>query len=336
MSRALRLDFAGATWHVFSRGNNHESIFLDDVDRLRFLELLGDAVERFKWIVYEYELMTNHYHFALDTPEPTLSRGMQWLNGKYAQWFNRRHRRSGHLFQGRFGGEVVEKETELLNVCRYIALNAVDAGMVERPEDYRWGSYRAHAGYEEAPKWLGTKELLARFAPVRTAAQTLYRTFIAEGIGKDHDIRPRIVGQIFLGSEHWIEQMRARVESKPRSDDHPRVQRYVGRPLMPTIVKVVAETFGTTVAQVQKRGASPARRAAAWLGCYEGILSRRAIAAGLRLESSGRASDLISICDRELDHDEWLLKKIDRCCERLRALPPPPLTALTVSPAVLR
>ena len=335
MARALRPDFAGATWHVFSRGNNHQPIFLDDADRLRFLELLGDAVERYKWIVYEYELMTNHYHFALDTPEPTLSRGMQWLNGKYAQWFNRRHRRDGHLFQGRFGGEAVEKETELLNVCGYIALNAVDAGIVERPEDYRWGSYRAHAGYEKGPDWLADKELLARFAPDRAVAQNLYRTFIAEGIGKDHDIGPRIVGQIFLGSARWIEQMRALVESKPRSDDHPRAQRYVGRPQMPTIVKVVAETFGTSVAQVQRRGASPARRAAAWLGCYEGILSRRAIAAGLRLESSGRASDLIRICDRELDHDEWLQKKIDRCCERLRTLPPPPLTTLTVSPAVL-
>ncbi len=141
---------------------------------------------------------------------------------------------------------------------------------------------------------------------------------------------------MFLGSERWIEQMRPLIESKPRSDDHPRAQRYAGRPQMPTIVKVVAETFGTTVAQVQTRGAHPARRVAAWLGCYEGILSRRAIAAGLRLDSSGRASDLISICERQRHHDEWLQTKIDRCCERLCALPPPPLTTLTVSPAVLR
>ena len=144
------------------------------------------------------------------------------------------------------------------------------------------------------------------------------------------------MGQIFLGSERWIEKMRALVESKPRSDEHPRVQRYVGRPQMPTIVKVVADVFGSSVGQVQKRGASPARRAAAWLGCYEGMLSRRAIAAGLRLESSGRASNLIELCNRQIASDDWLLKKIDRCCEQLRAAPPPPLTTLTVSPAVLR
>lgn len=336
MARALRLDLPGATWHLFSRGNNHQPIFLEDADRLRFLELLGDAVERYKWIVHEYELLTDHYHLVLDTPEPTLSRGMQWLNGKYAQWFNHRHDRDGHLFQGRFKGVAVEKDAELLNVCRYVALNAVDARIVERPEDYRWGSYRAHAGYETAPKWLASRELLTRFAPDRTLAQSLYRTFIADGIGKDHDIGPRIVGQIFLGSEQWIQKMRALVEAKPRPDDHPRAQRYVGRPQMSTIVAAVADVFGTTAAQIRTRGANPARRAAAWLGCYEGILSRRAIAAGLRLESSGRASDLIRICDRELDHDEWLQKKIDRCCERLRAAPPPPLTTLTVSPAMLR
>ena len=105
---------------------------------------------------------------------------------------------------------------------------------------------------------------------------------------------------------------------------------------MPAIVAAVAKTFGTSVAQVQKRGASPARRAAAWLGCYEGLLRRRTIAAGLRLDSSGRASDLIRLCDRELDHDRSLQKKIDRCCELLRASPRPPLTTVTVSPAVLR
>jgi hypothetical protein len=115
------------------------------------------------------------------------------------QWFNKTHDRVGHLFQGRFKGTLVEKETELLNVIRYVALNAVDAGIVERPEDDRWGSYRAHAGYEAAPEWLTSNQLLGHFAPDRRIAQQLYRTFIADGIGKDHDIWPRVVGQIYLG-----------------------------------------------------------------------------------------------------------------------------------------
>ena len=231
---------------------------------------------------------------------------------------------------------VVEKETELLNVIRYVALNAVDAGIVERPEDYRWGSYRAHAGYEAVPEWLASEQLLGHFAPDRGIAQQLYRTFIADGIGKDHDIWPRVVGQIYLGGQQWIEQMRTRVESKPRCDEHPRAQREIGQPQMPAIVAAVAKSFETSVAEIRKPGASAARRAAAWLGCYEGLLRRRAIAAGLRLDSAGRASDLIRLCDRELDHDRSLQKKIDRCCELLRASPRPPLTTLTVSPAVLR
>ena len=110
----------------------------------------------------------------------------------------------------------------------------------------------------------------------------------------------------------------------------------VGRPQMPTIIAAVAEPFATTPARIRTRGSSASRRAAAWLGCYEGILPRRTIAAGLRLESSGRASDLIRLCDRQLDSDQWLQKKIDRCCELLRASPPSPLTTLTISPAVLR
>jgi hypothetical protein len=130
--------------------------------------------------------------------------------------------------------------------------------------------------------------------------------------------------------------MRARVESQPRSDEHPRAQRYVGRPQMPTIIAAIAEAFATTPARIRTSGSSASRRAAAWLGCYEGVLPRRTIAAGLRLQSSGRASDLIRLCDRQLDSDEWLQKKIDRCCELLRASPPPPLTTLTISPAVLR
>lgn len=105
---------------------------------------------------------------------------------------------------------------------------------------------------------------------------------------------------------------------------------------MHAIVKAVAKTFGVTEKDVQRRGKSEARRAAAWLGCYEGLLRRRSIAAGLRLASSGRASDLITLCDRELDGNRSLQSKIDRCCELLRGSPRSPLTTLTASPAVLR
>src|SRR5260370_36663525 len=114
MARPLRLEYPGAVWHVMSRGNNRGDIFFADEDRLMFLALLREGVRRFRWILHEFVLMTNHYHLVLETPESTLSRGMKWVNQNYAQWFNRRHDRVGHLFQGRFKSILVEKETHLL------------------------------------------------------------------------------------------------------------------------------------------------------------------------------------------------------------------------------
>jgi putative transposase len=150
MARQLRLDFAGAVHHVTTRGNERRSIFHSNEDRRMFLQLLGVAAKRFQWIVAAYVLMTNHFHLLIETPEPNLSRGMQWLAGAYAMWFNRRHGRSGHLFQGRFHSFLVDRDEYFAEVLRYVVLNPVRAKLVAHPADYRWSSYRATAGLERA------------------------------------------------------------------------------------------------------------------------------------------------------------------------------------------
>src|SRR5690348_15741607 len=167
MARALRTDFAGALHHVTSRGNEKRPIFFDDDDRLTFLKFLGEAVRRFGWSLTAYVLMTNHFHHVIQTPEANLSRGMHWLNTTYVCWFNRRHNRSGHLYQGRFKAVLIEKDTYFMEVLRYVALNPVRAGMVPRPEDYRWSSYRATVGLEHAPEWLDVAGAIGSFAPDR-------------------------------------------------------------------------------------------------------------------------------------------------------------------------
>jgi REP element-mobilizing transposase RayT len=154
MARPLRLEYEGAVYHVTSRGNAREAIFRVDPDRELFLEVLGATVERFGWVCYAYCLMTNHYHLLLETPEPNLSRGMRHLNGVYTQGFNRRHMRVGHVLQGRFKSIVVEKESHLLELARYVVLNPVRAKMVRSARDWPWSSYRATAGLGVAPPFL--------------------------------------------------------------------------------------------------------------------------------------------------------------------------------------
>jgi REP element-mobilizing transposase RayT len=284
-------------------------------------------VRRFGWIVHAYTLMTNHFHLVLETPEPTLSRGMKWLNGKYAQWFNRRHDRCGHLFQGRFKGFLVEKESYLLELIRYVALNPVRAHMVKRPEDYSWSSYRATAGYETAPPWLTTDWALAPFGRELSMQQSGYRQFVDEGAGIERSPFEDAVGQLFLGSAAWIEKMRALIEAKPRSTEHPEAQRFAGRPTAARIIEVVAEVFLDTKENIRTRHGGVERRIVAWLGCYEGMRRLCGIAAALRLRSTSRVSAMIAECDRELSESATLRVAVDCCLDVLRRGPALVLTA---------
>jgi len=148
---------------------------MDDDDRIAFLELLDDVVGDYGWQLPAYVLMSNHYHLLFLTPQPNLSRGMQDLDGKYASTFNARHRRVGHLFQGRFKSHVVDSEAYLLAVARYIVLNPVRAGMVASAGEWRWSSYRATAGLDVIPSWLDPAPILER------VDVNGYREYVAAG-----------------------------------------------------------------------------------------------------------------------------------------------------------
>ena len=171
MSRPLRLEYPGAIWHVTSRGNERKAIFADDDDREKFLEILGQAVVWADWRLHAYVLMGNHYHLLVETPEPTLSRGMRQLNGVYTQHYNRRHKRSGHLFQGRFKGILTEKESHLSELIRYVVLNPVRAKLCANAKDWRWSSYRATAGMTK-----NYSERLPKAVRVRTAMMASARS----------------------------------------------------------------------------------------------------------------------------------------------------------------
>jgi len=154
MARPLRVQAAGAHYHVGARGIDRGPVFLSDEDRGRFLVMLGDVVERYGWRCHAYCLMPNHYHLALTTPEPNLGIGMGRLNQVYAQWFNHRHDRVGHLFEQRYWSRLFETETRFFAVARYIVENPVRAGLADTPTDYRWSSARAMNGVADRPRFL--------------------------------------------------------------------------------------------------------------------------------------------------------------------------------------
>ncbi|MEJ2422629.1 MAG: transposase [Acidobacteriota bacterium] len=225
MARPLRIEYPGAVYHVTSRGNERRRVFRDDEDRRLFLTVLERTVERWDWIVHAYCLMGNHYHLVIETPEPTLSRGMRQINGEYTQAFNRRHHRAGHLFQGRFKAIVAEKESHLLELCRYVVLNPVRArGMkVKAPEDWSWSSYRATAGKVKPPKWLTVSWILSQFGKNPTRARQAYRRFVAQGLKDRTKIKAR--GGLWIGSDAFGRRLKKLAGAKTKVREHTRVQR---------------------------------------------------------------------------------------------------------------
>jgi len=229
MARPLRIEFPGAVYHVTSRGNARQAIFIDDEDRGRFLDVLSMVGERFNWFCHAYCLMENHYHLLIETPDGNLSKGMRELNGGYTQGFNQRYRRVGHLFQGRYKAIIVEKDSHLLSLCRYVVLNPVRAGLRERPEQWRWSSYRATIGLVRRPSFLSIDWILSQFGGMRGAAMEKYRRFVMEGIDRGSPWEA-LRGQIFLGTDEFIKQLSGLLDEKGGTEEVPRLQRYAARP----------------------------------------------------------------------------------------------------------
>ncbi len=227
MARPLRLEFSGALYHITSRGDHREDIFLDDVDRQSFLNVLGNVCARTHWICYAYCLMDNHYHLVIETPKPNLAKGMRQLNGVYTQAFNRRHDRAGHVFQGRYKAIIVDRDRFLLDLCSYVVLNPVRTGKVRSAVHWRWSSYRAVAGRVACPNWLDCDNLLAAFGKQRKRAVQAY----AQSVKQRKDlpsIWEHLRNQIYLGDEAFVRRMQRKLKGRKKSGDLseiPRIQR---------------------------------------------------------------------------------------------------------------
>jgi putative transposase len=286
MSRPLRIEFPGAVYHVTSRGDRREPIFEDDADRGQLLATLAQAMQRFDGQVLSYCLMGNHYHFVLHTRQANLSLLMRHVNGVYTQAFNRRHGKVGHLFQGRFKAILVDRDAYLLELCRYVELNPVRAGLCTSPQAWPWSSYRAHIGQVDAPDWLDTVGLhgylLAREPRDQTDHQNAARRY-AELVEAGRGVElwgDALRQQIYLGDEGFVARMQSLVDPRRAADPEvPRPQRTA-----PHGLQYWLRTCKT-------------REEALMRGCREGGLSMTGMAKELGLSVS-RVSRLIASAER--------------------------------------
>jgi putative transposase len=236
MARPLRLEFPGALYHSTSRGNDKKAIFRDDEDRATFLRSLASVNERYHWLCHAYCLMNNHYHLVVETPDGNLSKGMRQLNGVYTQAFNKRHRKTGHVFQGRYKAILLQRESHLLEVCRYVALNPVRAQAVKVPEAWQWSSYRGTEGSETPHSCLTIDWVLAQFGSRRGVARRRYRDFVHS---RTRGAPPwtEVQGQLLLGDSEFVERFKNYVKQAEHIKEIPRSQRYLGRPSLDALFK---------------------------------------------------------------------------------------------------
>lgn len=259
MARKPRIHFEGALYHVMLRGNGGQSIFLTDDDRDAFDALVAEGVVRFGHRIHAYCWMGNHVHLAIQVADTPLSKIMQNLAFRYTRFINRREERIGHLFQGRFKALLVDADSYLLQLVRYIHLNPVRAKLVAAPADYRWSGHLAYLGNAHK-EWLTTDWALSQFESSTGAARQSYAAFVQAGLHEGHREefhRERLEGAI-LGADHFVEKIISGQAAQPTR-----------RILLDAIMQAVADGWEVRLETLQSssrvRSLSEARSAAAYL-----------------------------------------------------------------------
>jgi len=251
MARQLRIEYEGAFYHVTSRGNQRGEVFWDEQDRERLKRILERTKERYGYLLHGYVFMTNHYHLLIETPCANIKQIMQNINTSYTVFVNRKYQRSGHLFQGRYKAFIVDKEGYLLELGRYIHLNPVRAGLVRRPEEFKWSSYCDYIRSRKADGLVDTDETLGFFSKGRDVAIRRYRRFVNEGV---HERSPleNAIGSI-LGDERFRERVVKYLRGLSDKGAIPDIKKIRKKQGVDEIVRGVARYFGLTEIDLLRR-----------------------------------------------------------------------------------
>ena len=253
MSRPLRIEYPGAWYHVMNRGAGRRVICPTNAERAYFLALLGDLQNTFGVQTHAYCLMDNHYHLLLHTPRGNLSAAMRYLNGVYTQHHNRYQGKDGALFRGRYKAVLVDVDSYLAQLSRYIHLNPVEARMVRKPEQYRWSSYRAYLGETQVPDWLHVQPTLGLFG--QRAAHRHYQAFVNEGLDEELKsyYRKKRLDPV-LGGAAFRQRLARRLGKKARDTEIPQRKQLGRRPALNTIMTVTAKAFGVSPKSLTEEG----------------------------------------------------------------------------------
>ncbi|MDQ7778966.1 MAG: transposase [Planctomycetota bacterium] len=257
MARRLRIQYPGAAYHVMSRGVLRGDVFSSDEDYARFLSCLARAQEKFRLDVFAFVLMSNHYHLFLRTREANLSRALQWLQTAYSIYYNRRHGRSGHVFEGRFKAIIVGEESYWIGLTMYIHLNPVRAGMAPDAGDYRWSSYRDYVEEQKPHEWVKSEQILRAGGDDLARQRAAYRESVLARSGRERTVLDDLKHGLILGSEKFVRWIRdrimgrkppARAKSEPAAKKRIRAEDARG-----LVMKAVAREFGVTKVSLATR-----------------------------------------------------------------------------------
>jgi putative transposase len=340
MPRRLRVQFEGAIYHAMSRGNARQDIVLDDRDRQHFLELLGAQVGRSGWELISFVLLSNHFHLLVRTPRPDLAAGMQRLLSAHARYFAARHRRPGHLFQGRYTAELIEDEAYYWSVSRYIHLNPVRAGLARVPEDWPWSSYPGYADDTRRLAWVAYERLWQAwrgdFGGDDATAHEAYRRFVAAGVERPPETPFAAMRHGWvLGSPAFEARLKAALPTAPT----PRATRHArallrGRPELawPEVLRQVCDHYALSPSDLTgTRRHARARAVAAWLGRRYTTVRLGELSRQLGYARPQCIAGILRRLDDARSRDPAISRDLDALEHRLR---PPPDPAQAAGPAV--
>ena len=305
MARPPRIEYPDAIHHVTARGTEQRDIVTDNRDRSKWLSLLQRTATVYRWRTFSFALMNTHYHLFVQTPDANLSEGMHYFNGGYAGYFNWRHSRSGHLFDGRYRTVLVEGEGHWLEVSRYIHLNPVRAGIVRRPEDWPWSTCRGYVHASRRFAWVDYGRVLADFGGDTRSGRYSYKAFVEEGVrSRPESPLLKAVQGIILGSQNFVEKIRGLLAKPSQEGGRPESPHLRKRLNLDDVIAQATAQFGGDASHWKRRRRCDdlARAVAAYVARQTTGLRVAEIAAGLGYRNASSVSVACRRAEREMRH----------------------------------